>query len=311
MRIDDELDHIAPERDSILTVGVFDGGHRGHRHLITNLLRRAREEDLLSGVVTFRNHPASVLRAGFKPQYLTSLEDRVALIVELGVDFVIPITFDQDLATLSASDFALRLRRHLRMRGLMVGPDFAMGRGREGDPKTLAALGEELGFWVDVVDLLAEGAQPIKSTAIRDALARGDVTTVAQLLGRDFSLTGTVARGEGRGKTLGFPTANLVVPEGMAIPGDGIYATRALVADRPYMAATSIGIRPTFSEGRRTIEAFLLDFDGDLYGQGVRLVFVRHLRDEVKYDTLEALLEQIGRDVAQTRTILEAAQQGV
>ncbi len=311
MRIDEELAQASHDRDSALTIGVFDGGHRGHRHLITKLAQRARAEGLLSGVVTFRNHPASVLRSDFKPRYLTSLEDRVALIRELGIDLVAVVTFDQDLANLSAKEFALRLKGHLRMRGLMVGPDFAMGHAREGSTETLAAMGQELGFWVEVVDLLAQGGKPIKSTAIRGALAQGDVTVVRELLGRDFSLTGTVATGERRGRTLGFPTANLETPEDMATPGDGIYATRAVVGNRVYMAATSIGVRPTFGEGRRTIEAFLLDFDGDLYGQEVRLEFVRRLRDEIKYDTMEALLEQVDKDVAETRMILEATQREV
>ena len=311
MRIDEELAQASQDQDSALTIGVFDGGHRGHRHLMARLAQRAKAEGLLSGVVTFRNHPASVLRSDFKPRYLTSLEDRVALIRELGIDLVAVVTFDQDLANLSAKEFALRLKDHLRMRGLMVGPDFAMGHAREGSTEALAVMGQELGFWVEVVDLLAQGGKPIKSTAIRDALAQGDVTVVRELLGRDFSLTGTVATGERRGRTLGFPTANLETPEDMATPGDGIYATRAVVGDRAYMAATSIGVRPTFGEGRRTIEAFLLDFDGDLYGQDVRLEFVRRLRDEIKYDTMEALLEQVDKDVVETRMILEATQREV
>ena len=304
MKIDEELAQLAPQGESVLTIGVLDGVHRGHRRLITHLTREAADAGRLAGVLTFRNHPASVLRPDFKPQYLSDLGERVRLIRELGVDFVFPITFDLELSKLGPRDFLLKLQRRARMSGLVVGPDFALGHGREGDVRALSVLGEEMGFSVGVVDLLVEGGEAIRSTVIRQSLARGDVGRVSEMLGRTFALAGVVVKGSGRGHSLGFPTANLQVPPEMAVPGDGIYATWARLRDRCYMAATSIGTRPTFDETERTVEAFILDFDGDIYEQKIRLEFVQRLRDEIRYDTPEALQEQVARDVEQTRTIL-------
>ena len=306
MKIDEELAEPTPERDTMITIGVFDGVHRGHRHLIARLIREAADTGRLAGVVTFRSHPASILRADFVPQYLTSLDERIHLLKELGVDFIIPITFDVDLSKLPARDFVARLRKRLRMRGLVVGPDFAMGHKRDGDMKALAALGEEMDFSITVVELLSDNGNAVRSTAIRRALAEGDVSLVANMLGHNFCQTGIVVKGAARGRTLGFPTANLEVSPGMAVPADGIYATWARIGEERHMAATSIGTRPTFEEKHRTIEAFLLDFDGSLYGKEMRLEYVQRLREELKYDTVDALLEQIGKDVDQTRAILKA-----
>lgn len=295
------------DRDAMLTIGVFDGVHRGHQHLIRRLVDEAAGTRRQSGVITFRNHPDSVLHPGFKPQYVTSLDDRIRLIRGLGVDFVSPITFDAPLSRRSAREFVTCLQREHRMRGLVVGPDFAMGHRREGDVRTLAVLGKELGFSLDVVDGLVDQNGPVRSTTIRKTLVQGDVSRVASLLGRNYSLAGPVVRGAGRGSTLGFPTANLAEPVGMAIPCDGIYAAWAHIGNTRSMAAISIGTRPTFDETGRLIEAFLLDFEGDLYGQELRLEFVQHLRDQEKFDTVEALQDQIDRDVEQTTAVLRAA----
>jgi riboflavin kinase/FMN adenylyltransferase len=246
------------------------------------------------------------LRPSFKPQYVTSLEDRIRLISELGVDLVVPVTFDLELSKVRTQDFLLLLQQHLRMRGLVVGPDFAMGHSREGDVEALTALGREMGFSVSVVELLVEGDHVIRSTSVRAALAQGDVTRVAELLGRNFTLAGKVAKGKGRGRILGFPTVNLEIPSGLAIPANGIYATWARLDQGVYMAATSIGTRPTFDETEQTVEAFILDFKGDLYDRLVQLEFVRRLRDELKYDAVEALQEQVSKDVDQTRTVLRS-----
>ena len=310
MRIDDELSSSGTERTSLITVGVFDGVHRGHRHLISRLVEEASARGSLSGVVTFRTHPAELLDPAFRPRYLTTLRERVRLLRDLGVDFVAPITFDHDLATLRARDFMSLLQQHLKAAGIVAGPDFAMGHRREGDVATLKNMGKDMGVSITVVQLLSDGGGAVRSTAIRELLAAGDVAAVNGLLGRRFVLEGKVVRGAGRGGPLGIPTANLDVPEGMALPGDGIYAAWAHIAEgatepsRPRMAATSIGTRPTFDAGDRSVEAFVLDFEGDLYGREVRLEFVERLRDEEKYDSVEALLEQIDLDVARTRDIL-------
>lgn len=292
----------------MLTIGVFDGVHRGHQHLINRLVHKAQSTNRLSGVVTFCEHPASVLRPDFEPSYITTLSERLDLLKRLGVDFVIPVTFDKELAKLRIRGFIERLQKHLRMRGIVVGPDFAMGYKREGDVKTLPVFGDELGFSVDVIDPLLNDGTAVRSTAIRQALPQGNVAFVAKLLGRNYAYTGEVVMGDQRGRTLGFPTANLEVAPGMAIPGNGIYATIAHVGAESHMAATSIGTRPTFDGVDRTVEAFLLDFDEDIYGQEVRLEFVQRLRDELKFDSVDALLVQIREDVDQTRAILESSQ---
>ena len=312
MSLEEDISHLEPDRDSTVTIGVFDGVHRGHSHLVGRLVREARGVGALAGVVTFKNHPITVLRPGAEVRFLTDLDERVRLLKELGVDFVAPIRFDRELANLSSRDFLARLYESLRMRRLIVGPDFAMGRDRDGTLDTLPAIAESIGFSFESVDLMTDSAGVVKSTTIRNRIAEGDVSRASKLLGRNFSINGIVVHGEERGREIGFPTANLELGPGLMFPGDGIYATRAHLESGSYMAATSIGIRPTFDDGEnRTIEAYLLDFSGDIYGQTLRLEFVQHLRGEEKFDTLQALLDQMDEDVRQTRDILTSARPAV
>ena len=309
MSIGDELGAFAVRGDTALTVGVFDGVHRGHTHLIARLVDEAASKGLMAGVVTFREHPAAVLSPSFQAQYLTSFQDRLDLLNKTKIDVAVPITFDRALSRLTAEEFISLLQEHLRMVSLVVGPDFAMGRNREGAIERLAELGGEMGFTITVVDGLQDArGETVRSTTIRAALLEGEVERVEELLGRRFTLDGDVVSGEGRGGKLGFPTANVAPPQGMVAPGDGIYAAFAHLDDRRMMAAISIGTKPTFGGQDRAIEAFILDFDGNLYGKKLRLEFVRRLRDQVKYDTVEGLLEQVDRDVAETKRILEHAQ---
>ena len=306
MSIGDELGAFAVRGDTALTSGVFDGVHRGHTHLISHLVGEAASKGLMAGVVTFREHPAAVLSPSFQAQYLTSFEDRLSLLNETAIDFAVPITFDRALAGLTAGDFITLLQEHLRMVSLVVGPDFAMGRKREGTIERLSELGDEMGFTLKVVDGLQDtNGETVRSTTVRAALSEGDVERVADLLGRRFTLKGPVVSGEGRGGKLGIPTANLAPPKEMAVPGDGIYAAYAHLNDHKMKAAVSIGTNPTFGGQHRTIEPFILDFDGNLYGETLRLEFVRRLRDQVKFDSVEALLEQIDRDVVDTRRVLQ------
>ena len=305
MSLEEDLAHLTPARDSALTIGVFDGVHRGHRHLIDALVEEARASGLLAGVVTFKNHPVTVLRPGTRVRFLTDVAERSRLLKELGVDFVAAVRFDPALAGLSSRDFLGVLASELRMRKLVVGPDFAMGRDRDGSVETLPAIASEIGAEFKSVDLVTDPSGLVKSTAIRKQIADGEVSGAARLLGRNFSIAGTVGEGQRRGREMGFPTANLEVHPDLIIPGDGIYATWAHLESGRHMAATSIGLRPTFDDGEnRTVEAFLLDFSEDIYGQTLRLEFVKHLRGEEKYDTVEALMEQIDRDVQDTRAAL-------
>ncbi|MYA61944.1 MAG: bifunctional riboflavin kinase/FAD synthetase, partial [Dehalococcoidia bacterium] len=305
MSIEEDLSHFEPDRDSTITIGVFDGVHRGHRHLIGRLVQEARSAGVLAGVLTFKNHPITILRPGVKALLLTDLDERIRLLKELGVDFVVPVRFDRELAGLPSREFLLHLYEKLRMRRLIVGPDFAMGRDRDGTLDTLPAIGESIGFTFEAVDLMTDSVGVVKSTTIRNSIAEGDVSRAARLLGRNFSVSGVVGHGEERGRELGFPTANLELAPGFIFPADGIYAAWAHLDSGSYMAATSIGVRPTFDDGEnRTIEAYLLDFSDDIYDQPLRLEFVRRLRGEEKFDTIEALLAQMDEDVRQTREIL-------
>ena len=294
-----------PSRDSYLSIGVFDGVHRGHGHLLETLRRQAARAGCSPGVVTFCNHPRTVLYPGTSTNILTTVEERTRLLRSAGIEVVVPVSFTVDVSRLTASEFVAMLQRYLRMRGLVVGPDFVLGHNREGTPEVLRALGRELGFTVAVADAFTEGGVRVSSTRIRKALAQGDVVTASQLLGRHYALIGEVVHGAGRGgSVLGYPTANIAVDAAIAMPADGIYATWAYVDQQRYQAATSIGVRPTFGGAERTIEAFLLDFQGDLYHKRMRLELVERLRDEVSFESAEALQKQMDLDVEETRRIL-------
>lgn len=305
--LEEELAAAVPSRETYLTVGVFDGVHRGHRHLLQLLKRQAARAGCLPGVVTFRNHPVAVLYPQAGVKLITGVEERLRLLQRLGIETVVPITFTREVSLVTAGDFVALLQRHLRMRGLVVGPDFAMGHNREGTPQRLQSLGQEMGFTVTVAPAFGDDGLQVSSTAIRNALVQGDIAAVSQLLGRPYALSGQVVRGDGRGgSVLGYPTANIATDQDLLLPGDGIYATWCYVGRRRHPAATSIGVRPTFGSGERTVEAFLLDFHGDLYQKSVRLEFVERLRDEMAFPSVDALKNQMSTDVEQTRRILSA-----
>ena len=304
MTVHQELAAAAPPRDCVLTLGVFDGVHLGHQRLLSRLVEEGRRRDLLAGVLTFRNHPRAVLTPGAPLALLSSFPEREALLRAAGVDFVAAVTFTPELSRLPARQFATLLVEHLRVRGMVVGPDFAMGHRREGTVPVVRELGRELGFTVEAVEPLTLDGMVVSSSAIRRAVLQGEVEVAARMLGRPYPLPGRVVRGAGRGRGLGFPTANLEVEAGRAVPGDGIYATWALVEGRRFPAATSVGVRPTFGGGARAVEAHLLDFHGELYGTTVTLEFVARLREERRFESPQALAAQMERDVAQAGALL-------
>ncbi len=305
MRIQAELGQTPPGRGSALTVGVFDGVHLGHRRLLSELVAEASRSGLAAGVLTFRNHPTSVLRPDFDLRYLTTLESRVRLLESTGVDYVIPVTFDAELSRMGAPSFISMLRERLDMKALVVGPDFAMGHRRGGTTAALSALAPEAGFELKIVEPLHDASgHPVRSSSVRGALAAGEVRRVSDLLGRRLALKGKVVAGYGRGASLGYPTANLETLSCLALPGDGVYAAWASIAGRRYMSATSIGARPTFGEGGRAVEAFILDYNEDIYGGDVELEFVDRLRGQIAFDSVEALQDQMRDDVNRVRAIL-------
>lgn len=302
--VEAELSSVTPAKETVLTIGVFDGVHLGHQHLMKQLREEAGKRGCLSGVITFRSHPRTVLSPGERVSCLSSLEERIERIRAQGVDIVLAISFTRELSQITAREFVELLMKHLRMKALVVGPDFALGRNREGNISFLKKLGREMGFGVTTVDPLKQGNRVVSSTAIRQALAEGDVATAARLLGRPFSLKGPVVRGTERGRRLGFPTANLAFQSDLAIPADGVYATRAYVSEIPRQAVTNIGTRPTFGEETRTIEVYILDFESNLYGQEIQIELIKRLRGEVRFASEEELKTQIKRDVEQARAIL-------
>lgn len=297
------LDRASPERETVITIGVFDGVHRGHSHLLQHLIAAA-ESRYQPTVLTFGNHPATVLQPGRQVSLITTLARKEALIRAQGIDHVVSLDFTPELAQLSFREFVSLLTERLRMKGMVIGSDFALGRNREGTVERLAALGQEMGFFVEIVEPLLLDGLLVKSRVIRQKLTEGEVAVSGRLLGRSFSLAGDVVTGDRRGRTLGFPTANVNVSKTMAHPADGIYATWALVDGARRPAATSIGVRPTFGLSERLVEVYILDFDGDLYGRELEVEFVDKLRDQEAFSSLDALVEQINRDVANTREAL-------
>jgi riboflavin kinase/FMN adenylyltransferase len=300
------------DRYAAVAIGVFDGVHRGHRHLIGHLVDRAGREGLARIVVTFHPHPRSVVRPGTPLTYLCGLEERVELLKALGVDDVAVLAFTSELAQLTARDFISLVVEELRMKLLVIGADFALGRGREGTTDVLAGIGAGMGFEVDVVPLLAASGEKVGSTAIRQALERGDMETAAGHLGRPFALRGPVIKGAERGKGLGFPTANMAFGQDRALPAFGVYVTRACLREGAptgarlgvFPAVTNIGMRPTFDEDKPTVETFILDFQGEVYGQELRIELLHRLRGEIRFPNADALREQIEKDVVATRAYL-------
>jgi riboflavin kinase/FMN adenylyltransferase len=304
MEIEQELVTIAPKGETLLTIGVFDGVHAGHHYLLEKLQQRAAEKNLLSGVVTFKPHPQSVLHPHNQLPSLSNLEDRIRAFQELGVNIVAVLTFTHKVAQLSAREFMSLVKKQLRMRGIMVGPDFALGRGGEGNINMLRALGREMKFSVEVIPPFTINGEVVSSTLIRRALDQGDMRKVERLMGRYFHLIGKVITSDKRGRVLGFPTANLDIKPQQALPGNGIYATIAQVDGKKFPSATNIGIRPTFGEGGKTVETHLLNYKGDLYGKDMRLEFVQKLRDEQRFPSSEELKVQIEKDVRAVEAIL-------
>ncbi len=301
-----ELAAFSPPGETALTIGVFDGVHLGHQHLIAALLKQARREGLLSGVVTFRQHPEELLSSGRTLPFLTDITTRINLLRGKGADIIVPLSFTRELADLSPRQFIGLLQKHLRMRRLVIGPDFALGRGRQGDAAALRRLGKEMGFGLTVVPPLKIKGEVVSSTAIRQALAAGDMQKYRQLSGHPFSLRGRVVTGAGRGTGLGFPTANLDISAGQALPADGVYASLAHINGQTYRSMTNIGKDPTFGTNERTIESYLVDYKGDLYGTELLVDIVARLRDEKKFASAEELKKQLAEDVRRGETILKS-----
>jgi riboflavin kinase / FMN adenylyltransferase len=289
---------------SVVTIGVFDGVHRGHQEIIGSTVKRARDDGLQSVVVTFYPHPSEVVRPGSHPAVLTAPERQAELIEALGVDALCVLPFTVEFSRRSPEEFAHDvLVEHLHAATVVVGENFRFGHRAAGDVAMLQRLGARFGFSVEVPGLVADRTV-YSSTYIRACIAASDVAAAAAALGRPHRLEGVVVRGDRRGRELGFPTANLLCGSYAAVPGDGVYAAWCYHRGGRQMAAVSVGTNPTFAGRERRVEPYLLDFDGDLYGEKLSLDFVAHLREMRTYDGLEPLVAQIHADVAAVRDVL-------
>lgn len=293
-------------QDTWLTIGSFDGVHLGHQKIIRDLTAGAHSAGAPAVVLTFYPHPAVLLGRRKGPIYLTDPEEKASLLEHLGVDAMITHPFDRRVANTPARDFMMQLKEHLGLAQLWVGYDFALGHGRTGDVPALRQFGEELGYTLDVISPVKDKEQIISSSLIRATLADGNVARAAELLGRRYSVPGKVIPGDGRGRTIGIPTANLEVWSERILPKTGVYVCRAWVNGNPWGAVTNVGVRPTFENQPvlPRVEAHLLDFDRDLYGQDIRLDFIARLRDEQRFASVQALIDQVHQDIAHGKQIL-------
>jgi len=306
MQVLDDLTKVNLHQDTILTIGAFDGLHRGHQELIAAVVKRARATDRLAALLTFHPHPAVVLVPERAPRYLTTPGEKIALLESLGLDLVLFLPFSRQVAATPAREFMEKVSGYLRVRELWVGAGFALGRDRDGDVPRLRELGRDLGFEVMAHEPVLDDNEIISSSRIRLLLAEGSVQEATQLLGRYPILSGEVVVGAQRGGALGFPTANLQVRPERAVPANGVYAVFAVLGKERYPAMANIGVRPSFDNGERTVETHILDFAQDIYGCDLVVEFVARLRDERRFDNIDDLIVQIERDSQAARRLLSA-----
>jgi riboflavin kinase/FMN adenylyltransferase len=289
--------------DSWLTIGSFDGVHLGHQAIVRKLASGARAAGSPAVVLTFFPHPSVVLGKRKDPFYLTTSEERAALLGESGADVVITHPFDLQVAATTAVDFISRLKQQLGIAHLLVGYDFALGRDREGDVPALRKFGEEFGYTLETMPAVEINGEVVSSSRIRAALVEGAVQKAAQLLGRPYRISGQVIAGDGRGRSIGIPTANLEVWAERVIPKSGVYVCQALAGGKTWGAVSNIGVRPTFETQPvpARVEAHILDFDTQIYGEEIRLDFLARLRDEQRFPDVQALVAQIHQDIQRAR----------
>ncbi|GLY04797.1 MULTISPECIES: bifunctional riboflavin kinase/FAD synthetase [Actinoplanes] len=293
---------------SVVTIGVFDGVHRGHQMIIGHAVKRARDLGLQSVVMTFDPHPAEVVRPGSHPAVLTEPLRKADLLEGLGVDALCVVPFTPAFSQLAPDEFVHGvLVEALHSAVVVVGDNFRFGHRAAGDVTMLESLGHTFGFTVEDAPLVEEEGLVFSSTYIRSCVDAGDVRAAAAVLGRPHRLSGVVIRGDQRGRELGFPTANLMIQQYAAVPADGVYAAWLTLDAKPderLRASVSIGTNPTFNGRERRVEAHVLDFSGDLYGEQISIDFVGHLREQRTYDAIEPLVAQIRADVEETRVML-------
>jgi len=294
-------------KEAWLAIGAFDGVHRGHQKILKGMVSGAHQAGSPAVVLTFSPHPGIVLGYRQGDVSLTTVEERAAFLGELGIDVVITHPFDVSFSKTPAREFILTLKEKLGLRQIWVGPDFTLGRGKEGTVDFLMSFGNEVGFTVNVVEKDKIGGEIISSSRIRGLLLKGDVADAATLLGRNYRVSGKVVPGDQRGRTIGIPTANLEVEPGKLLPCNGVYACRAWLRNKKWPAAVNIGTRPTFKgeDVNLHVEAHLVDYPGDeFYGEVLSLDFVKRLRSEIKFPSKQELMAQINYDISQSKKII-------
>jgi len=306
MTPDRKNDHSYNTAGAWATIGSFDGVHLGHQSIIHTLVKESRQAGKPSIVVTFFPHPIKVLRDAGGPYYLTTPEEKNQILYNLGVDSVLTLHFNRSLSLQSSDSFIRVLHDHIPFSCLLIGYDFRLGANRDGDIHTLSALGKELGYCVRTVEPFLKTDQPVSSSRIRELIQSGEIRSANSLLGRPYSAGGRIIHGDARGRQLGMRTANLDIWSEKLLPGKGVYAAFAEVDNQRYQAVVNIGSRPTFFEipALQTVEAHLLDFDREIYGQQMQLKFIQHIRPEKKFSNSDELMVQIKQDIQFAREVL-------
>lgn len=297
--------HLSDIPKSVVALGTFDGVHLGHREILRRCAARGRQENLPSVVFTFHKHPLEIIRPQFAPQLLTDIPDKLTLIQGLGIENTVIAQFDDEMARATPEEFVREiLVDSLRAKWVVAGFNYTFGRKAEGNAETLKSLGEKYGFSVEIAKPVSVGGTPVSSTRIRSSLTKGNVEEASMMLGRPFSIKGKIIKGESRGKTLGYPTVNLDVPREIALPKCGVYAASVCVKGCMFGAVTNVGTRPTFSGETMSVETHIIGFEGNLYGEILRVFLAKRLRDEIKFSSGEALTYQISQDVERAKEIL-------
>lgn len=287
-----------------LTIGFFDGVHLGHRYLVSELSEIAKKRNFASAVLTFRTHPRQVLHSDYIPSLLTTADEKIALLKETGVDYVVMTEFTREFSMLTAQNFMRLLHDNLNVRCLMIGYDHRFGHNRSEKFEDYVRFGKEIGIEVVQSSPLVIDGINVSSSVVRKTISEGDVAKAAKLLGREYSLAGQVVKGFQVGRTIGFPTANIAYDDSRILPKDGVYAARVAVDSHLYDAMLYIGSRPTVNTGKTSVEAYLFDFSDDIYGKNVNVRFVDRIRDSIKFDSIEELKKQLGKDEIKAKQLM-------
>ena len=304
LELEKQISKFTNDQETILTIGVFDGVHKGHQHLFKKLNDIASKTTKHSTVITFINHPNTILTSNFLPSYLYNTEKKIQLIKDLNVNSVIPITFNDSIASLTAVEFIEILKRKINIHTIVLGHDFAMGKDRQGTKNEIVNIGSKYNFLTANVPPYKQKDTIVSTSMIKKMILNGEVNNVSKSLGRNFEISGKVIKGFSRGKKLGYPTANIEIEPNIIKPSNGIYATFTTINKKIYFSSTTIGIAPTFKEQKYSIETYIIDFEKSIYSQNITIEFIEKLRNEIKFENIETLKYQIQLDIQKTKNIL-------